>query len=71
MECVFITMAIVAIVNLYLLLFGGLTDIIVVSSGALLIGLLFGRIIAKLEDYCEDYEDYKDYYEDDDCDYIV
>lgn len=71
MECVFITMAIVAIVNLYLLLFGGLTDIIVVSSGALLIGLLFGRIIAKLEDYCEDCEDYKDYYEDDDCDYIV
>lgn len=71
MECVFITMAIVAIVNLYLLLFGGLTDIIVVSSGALLIGLLFGRIIAKLEDCCEDYEDYKDYYEDDDCDYIV
>ena len=65
MECVLIIMAIVIVVNLYLFLFGGLTDLIVVASGALLIGLLFGKLIANYEDYCEYYEDECDEGDDD------
>lgn len=57
-----ITVAIL-IANVYLFLFGGLTNVIAISSAAFVIGLLVGRIAARYEDDYEEYND--DYWEED------
>ena len=58
MNLILITAIIVFMINLYLFLFGGLTDIIAVSSIMLIIGMVAGKLSVKLEEYDdEEYED--------------
>lgn len=66
MEFTLITVAVVVAVNFYLFLFGGLTSTIVIGSGALIIGILMGRLIERFDNW-EDYED--DDYDEEDYDY--
>lgn len=56
-----ITVAIL-VANVYLFLFGGLTNVIAISSAAFVIGLCVGRIAAKYEN---DYEEYNNDWEED------
>mgnify|MGYP003290362646 CR=1 FL=1 len=63
MEFTLITVAVVVAVNFYLFLFGGLTSAIVIGSGALIIGILMGRLIERFDNW-EDYE-YDDYDDED------
>lgn len=58
MDLILITAIIVFMINLYLFLFGGLTDVIAVSSIMLTIGMIAGKLSVKLEEY--DDEEYVD-----------
>ena len=58
MNLILITAIIVFMINLYLFLFGGLTDVIAVSSIMLIIGMIAGKLSVKLEEY--DDEEYVD-----------
>lgn len=61
MGLILITAIIVFMINLYLFLFGGFTDVIVVSSIMLIIGMVAGKLSVKLEEYDnEEYEDEED-----------
>ena len=51
MGLILITAIIVFMINLYLFLFGGLTDVIAVSSIMLIIGMVAGKLSVKLEEY--------------------
>lgn len=58
MGLILITTIIVFMINVYLFLFGGLTDVIAVSSIMLIIGMIAGKLSVKLEEYDdEEYED--------------
>lgn len=61
MHLVSITASILFVINLYLFLFGDLTDTIAVSSIMFVVGIIAGKLFVKLEKYDnEEYEDDED-----------